>query len=97
MDTYGRVTTYINQRGSGKGMRPSWLIADNDGVTHGGMGEDIGDNREHVRFGRLWDGRPSYIHWKIDDGTLTFDVWKNEGSGGKHQKGEFAGPTLSQS
>ncbi|KAG9249745.1 uncharacterized protein F5Z01DRAFT_631089, partial [Emericellopsis atlantica] len=88
MSTTGRVTTWINQRGSGKGMVPSWLKAGNDGITHGGMGTDIGDNREHVRFGRLWDGRPSYIHWEIDDGHLKFDIWENRGRGGKYQKGD---------
>lgn len=51
MDTKGKVTTYINQRGRTKGMIPKWLPA---GVTHGGMGVDIGDKREHVTFCRIF-------------------------------------------
>lgn len=50
MSTQGTVTTYINQRGEGKGLAPRWLAA---GVTHAGAGEDIGDTRSRVQFGRI--------------------------------------------
>lgn len=49
----GEVTTYINQRGEGKGMVPRWV---DTGVTHPGMDDDIGDNREYVQFGRIFGG-----------------------------------------
>ncbi|KPM39384.1 hypothetical protein AK830_g7215 [Neonectria ditissima] len=51
LDEQGKVTTYINQRGDGKGMVPHWLET---GVTHGGMGEDT-EGRENIIFGRLYD------------------------------------------
>lgn len=51
MDKTGKVTTYINQRGENKGMIPRWLSA---GVTHQGMGANIGDNRQDVAFGRIF-------------------------------------------
>ena len=51
MDKTGKVTTYINQRGDDKSMIPRWLPA---GQTHLGMGEDIGENREHATFGRIF-------------------------------------------
>lgn len=51
MDEQGKVTTYINQRGDGKGMIPRWLSA---GQTHLGMGVGIGEKREHVTFGRIF-------------------------------------------
>lgn len=49
----GEVTTYINQRGEGKGMVPLWV---DTGVTHIGMDHDIGDHMEYVQFGRLFGG-----------------------------------------
>jgi hypothetical protein len=51
MDEMGRVTTYINQRGEDKGMVPRWVEA---GVTHQGMGVDIGADRSGVTFGRIF-------------------------------------------
>lgn len=51
MDENGRVTTWINQRGSDKGMVPRWLEA---GVTHLGMGTNIGSDRHQVVFGRIF-------------------------------------------
>lgn len=51
MDENGQVTTYINQRGNDKSLKPSWLSA---GVTHGGMGTK-GRGRQYVFFGRLYD------------------------------------------
>ena len=51
MDKTGKTTTYINQRGEGKGMVPRWLPA---GQTHLGVGVDIGEDREHVTFGRIF-------------------------------------------
>ena len=51
MDDTGKVTTYINQRGEGKGMVPRWLSA---GVTHAGMGSFIGEDRDLVTFGRIF-------------------------------------------
>lgn len=54
MDEEGRVTTYINQRGVSKTMIPYWYKASNDGVTHTGMGKDVGEDRRQVIFGRLF-------------------------------------------
>ncbi|KFX87900.1 hypothetical protein V490_07963 [Pseudogymnoascus sp. VKM F-3557] len=95
MDTKGKVTTYINQRGGNKGMIPKWLPA---GVTHVGMGVDIGDKREHVTFGRIFgdNGRQDYVHWDIDNCDILaggpclawWIAYENQGSGGKYQKGD---------
>lgn len=51
MDKTGKVTTYINQRGEGKGMVPRWLVA---GQAHLGLGVNIGEDRERVTFGRIF-------------------------------------------
>ena len=53
LSTSGTVTTYINQRGEGKGMVPRWLTA---GEAHSGMDHEIGDDRAGVQFGRLFGG-----------------------------------------
>ena len=50
LDDTGKITTYINQRGQGKGLIPNW---DSVGVTHGGMGE--AGARPQIRFARLYD------------------------------------------
>ncbi|KAK4455138.1 hypothetical protein QBC34DRAFT_445431 [Podospora aff. communis PSN243] len=89
----GQVTTFINQRGQTKGLKPNWVSA---GVTHAGMGE--AGARSQIRFGRLYGtNRADYVYIKCmpPSGTPIPDrcdyqvrVWKNLGSGGKHQKGD---------
>ncbi|PVH89001.1 carbohydrate esterase family 3 protein [Cadophora sp. DSE1049] len=88
----GAVTTYINQRGEGKGLAPRWLSA---GVTHSGVGEDVGDTRFRVQFGRIYgSGRRDYAHIasSIDQASNTYRVriFRNLGTGGKYQKGDGA-------
>ena len=34
-------------------MVPRWV---DTGVTHEGVGDDIGDNRDYIQFGRLFGG-----------------------------------------
>lgn len=92
ISTQGTVTTYINQRGEGKGLAPRWLPA---GVTHSGASEDVGDTRFRVHFGRVYgSGRRDYAHIasSIDQASNTYRVRivRNLGSGGKFQKGDGA-------
>lgn len=74
MDKTGKVTTYINQRGDDKGMIPRWLPA---GQTHQGMGEDIGENREHVTFGRIF-GDNGRADVSTADSTKLHGFWAEE-------------------
>ncbi|SPO03558.1 uncharacterized protein DNG_06241 [Cephalotrichum gorgonifer] len=92
VDNTGRITTWINQRGSDKSLVPSWREA---GVTHGGMSREVG--RDNILFARLYDsGRPDYIlqtpypFWSDDLIVYQLEAWQNLGSGGKHQKGDGA-------
>lgn len=47
----GRVTTWINQRGGDKSLKPYWRSA---GVTHAGVGEDVNGQVDSILFGRLY-------------------------------------------
>jgi len=49
LDDTGKVTAYINQRGSKKGLIPVW---DPAGVTHAGMGETCA--RSQIRFAKIY-------------------------------------------
>jgi hypothetical protein len=54
MNTQGAITTVINNRGTGYGMKPDWQFL---GLTHAGMG--VNGARPNIRFGRLFGtGRP---------------------------------------
>ncbi|KAF4944222.1 hypothetical protein FSARC_14725 [Fusarium sarcochroum] len=93
IDKTGKVTTFINQRGDGKGMVPSWLDA---GVTHGGMGQST-QGREYIMFGRLYDSSRrdyAWLDWggscKLTKCAVELKAWKNTGHGGKFQKGDGA-------
>ena len=72
-------------------MIPYWRAA---GITHPGVGVDIGDNREHIKWNRMVSGRPSYVHWtqkcppKTTPCEINWQVWENLGAGGKFQKGD---------
>ncbi|KAF4445873.1 hypothetical protein F53441_10435 [Fusarium austroafricanum] len=96
MSKEGQVRTFINQRGDGKGMVPFWREASNSGITHPGRGYDIGENREFIKWGRIFSGRPSYVNWqregKLCNGgvtcRITYQVWENKGEGGTSQKGD---------
>ncbi|KAF4983609.1 hypothetical protein FZEAL_1018 [Fusarium zealandicum] len=93
MSKEGQVKTFINQRGDGKGMKPFWREA---GITHAGRGYNIGENREFIKWGRIFSGRPSYVDWQREGGgcnggvvcRLTYQVWENKGEGGTSQKGD---------
>ncbi|KFY17433.1 hypothetical protein V492_00682 [Pseudogymnoascus sp. VKM F-4246] len=91
VDKEGQVNTFINQRGDGDGMAPKWLSS---GVTHVGQGEDT-KGRTNIIFGQLYSERADYVYIQrtgADTGSKATTVipWKNEGSGGKHQKGDGA-------
>ena len=51
VNNFGTVTTFINQRGGDKSLKPFWRTA---GVTHPGMGMDIGDPIVSIIFGRIY-------------------------------------------
>ncbi|GKU06546.1 carbohydrate esterase family 3 protein [Fusarium langsethiae] len=84
---------YINQRGDGKGMKPYWRAA---GITHAGRPYSIGENREFIKWGRIFSGRPSYVNWERESKScnggvtcgVTYQVWENKGEGGTSQKGD---------
>jgi hypothetical protein len=91
---------FINQRGDGKGMKPFWREA---GITHPGRGFNIGEDREFIKWGRIFSGRPSYVNWQregllCNGGVtcrITYQVWENQGEGGTSQKGlSFPKPTF---
>ncbi|RYP60768.1 hypothetical protein DL771_010387 [Monosporascus sp. 5C6A] len=88
VDETGRVTTWINQLGSDKSMVPYWRAA---GVTHPGMGEDVG-GRESIVFGRIYSGfHTDYLRWDSAGGLLSaITAWQSLGSGGRYQKGDGA-------
>lgn len=73
-------------------MKPFWREA---GITHPGRGYDIGENREFIKWGRIFSGRPSYVNWQRDGKLcnggvicrITYQVWENKGEGGTSQKG----------
>ncbi|KAM0085819.1 hypothetical protein ACKRZS_001908 [Fusarium odoratissimum] len=83
MSKEGQVKTFINQRGDGKGMKPFWREA---GITHPGRGFNIGEDREFIKWGRIFSGRPSYVNWqregKLCNGgvtcRITYQVWENQ-------------------
>ncbi|SCO35389.1 related to acetylxylan esterase [Fusarium fujikuroi] len=93
MSKEGQVKTFINQRGDGKGMKPFWRGA---GITHPGRGFNIGEDREFIKWGRIFSGRPSYVNWQregllCNGGVtcrITYQVWENQGEGGTSQKGD---------
>ncbi|KAK6844716.1 hypothetical protein PG995_014826 [Apiospora arundinis] len=89
VDETGRVRTWINQRGTDKSMTPYW---DDVGVTHGGMGENVG-GRQNIGFGRMYSGLPSYLRYIVDCKRvceIEVRAWENLGGGGKYQKGDGA-------
>ena len=58
VDNNGAVTTYANQRGVSKSLRPNWVKSGDpnddkdEGITHPGMGKDVG--RDKISFGRIY-------------------------------------------
>ncbi|KJK61604.1 GDSL-like Lipase/Acylhydrolase family protein [Aspergillus parasiticus SU-1] len=89
LDEKGKVTTYINSRGTGKSLVPDWREA---GVTHAGMGVDGAKNR--IKFGRVYAGGGADYTWiesvKQTNGDWKHytHVYKNTGHGGTKLKGD---------
>lgn len=89
LDDEGKVTTYINQRGTGKGsLAPDWRRI---GVTHAGMG--VKGARDRIKFGQIWQGGGADYSWiESMENKPTWNhythVWKNVGKGGTTLKGE---------
>ncbi|KAL6886462.1 hypothetical protein HDV57DRAFT_390273 [Trichoderma longibrachiatum] len=80
----GNVETWINSRGWGKGIVPSWRSA---GLTHPGQA-DTGI-RGQIKFGRIYgSGRLDYIYLDEDDTGYDVKVWQNTGSGGTRRKAD---------
>ncbi|KFY70309.1 hypothetical protein V499_09272, partial [Pseudogymnoascus sp. VKM F-103] len=90
VNKYGQVVTYINQRGDGDGLVPKWLEAV---VTHAGMGKGVLRD-ENILFGQVYGERADYVFVEqpYEPFTMFKDLkcWKNDGGGGKHQKGDGA-------
>ncbi|KAB8270801.1 hypothetical protein BDV30DRAFT_241024 [Aspergillus minisclerotigenes] len=89
LDEKGKVTTYINSRGTGKSLVPDWREA---GVTYSGMGVDGAKNR--IKFGRVYAGGGADYTWiesvKQTNGDWKHytHVYKNTGHGGTQVKGD---------
>ncbi|KAE8155227.1 hypothetical protein BDV25DRAFT_146356 [Aspergillus avenaceus] len=87
LDDQGKVTTYINNRGTGKSLVPDWRSA---GVTHEGTGVAGAKNR--IKFGRVYAGGADYTliesEKKDNDWEHHLHVWKNTGHGGTMLKGD---------
>jgi hypothetical protein len=97
LDETGQVTTYINNRGTGKGsLAPDWVSV---GVTHAGM--QVDGAKDRVKFGNVYPGNDNgadYVYIEFQQlGSSTgaepvydhyLHVWKNTGSGGTKLKGD---------
>jgi hypothetical protein len=97
LDDTGKVTTYINNRGTGKGsLAPDWVSA---GVTHAGM--QVDGAKARVKFGKVYTANrkgADYVYVELQQlgpstgGEPLYDhylhVWKNTGSGGTRLKGD---------
>ncbi|GAM34923.1 hypothetical protein TCE0_015r02825 [Talaromyces pinophilus] len=92
LDDTGKVTTYINNRGTGKGsLAPDWVSA---GVTHAGMG--VAGARDRVKFGNVYAGNGAdYLYVETVESASNASVsdnyahvWKNTGYGGTTLKGD---------
>ncbi|GAB1203896.1 hypothetical protein APSETT445_002538 [Aspergillus pseudonomiae] len=97
LDDKGKVTTYINNRGTGKNLIPDWREA---GVTHAGMGVNGAKNR--IKFGRVYAGGGADYTWiesvKQTNGDWKHyaHVYKNTGHGGTKLKGARLTQMLTQ-
>ncbi|KPM38628.1 hypothetical protein AK830_g7923 [Neonectria ditissima] len=93
--TKGETTIYINKRGVGTGMVPYWEKA---AASHPGMGEDTGETRYNVQFGRIYgNGFRDYSWFKKSEckpickaEVLTWENRAMDGHGGRWQKGDGA-------
>ncbi|KAE8390395.1 hypothetical protein BDV23DRAFT_193793 [Aspergillus alliaceus] len=89
LDDEGKVTTYINQRGTGKGsLAPDWRRI---GVTHAGMG--VKGARDRIKFGQVYPhGGADYVWIESLKNADTYNhyttVWKNIGKGGTTLKAD---------
>jgi hypothetical protein len=80
LDTDGSVTAYLNLRGHGSGLGPTWIPA---GVIASG----VGTSRDNITFGDLnGDGRMDYIFVDTKSGAL--QVWLNQCTGDRFQVGD---------
>lgn len=96
MDDEGKVTTYINNRGTGKNsLMPDWVSV---GVTHAGMG--VAGAKERIKFGLVYGGSTKGADYVYIESIQTAPstvgapiynhythVWKNIGSGGRYMRG----------
>ncbi|KFX96332.1 hypothetical protein V490_03385 [Pseudogymnoascus sp. VKM F-3557] len=88
VDANGQVDTYTNLRGDGDGLVPYWLPAN---ITHAGQGSDTG-GPDNIIFGRIHNARADYAYITRNARTETANihVWRNDGAGGRYQKGDGA-------
>ncbi|XEU97574.1 hypothetical protein FSHL1_002860 [Fusarium sambucinum] len=80
----GNVKTWINNRGTGKGIVPNWRSA---GITH--AGQSSSGNQDKIKFGRIYgSNRLDYILLKEQKDTYDVLVWENKGQGGTKLKAD---------
>ncbi|KAF5001515.1 hypothetical protein FGRMN_986 [Fusarium graminum] len=80
----GNVRTWINNRGTGRGLVPNWRSA---GLTHAGQSSTGIQNK--IKFGRIYgSNRLDYILLKEQKDTYDVVVWENKGEGGTKLKAD---------
>ncbi|KAF4968093.1 hypothetical protein FSARC_4454 [Fusarium sarcochroum] len=80
----GNVRTWINNRGTGKGIVPEWRSA---GLTH--AGQSATGVQDSIKFGRIYgSNRLDYILLKEQKEHYDVVVWQNQGAGGTKLKAD---------
>ncbi|EXK87540.1 hypothetical protein FOQG_08887 [Fusarium oxysporum f. sp. raphani 54005] len=80
----GNVRTWVNNRGTGKGIVPNWRSA---GLTHAGQSST--GVQDSIKFGRIYgSNRLDYILLKEQKDTYDVLVWENKGEGGTKLKAD---------
>ena len=90
VDSFGKVTTWINKRGYALGLTPKWASM---GVTHTGS-----TSPQNVTFGRIWNsGGADYTRVEANSGikgkagaNVYVTVNENIATGGRMSKGDGA-------
>ncbi|KAF5982347.1 acetylxylan esterase [Fusarium bulbicola] len=81
---HSQVSTWINNRGSGKGIVPQWRSA---GQTH--AGQAVSGIQDSIKFGRIYgSNRLDYIFLKEEKDHFDVVVWQNQGAGGTKLKAD---------